>query len=118
MLVYLDLHLQFKTLRASADPWSTAMEQPQKSFPIKQMFAQLIFENKKRFEIRPLRKLYQVQAPALIAFHWYSQERLMTRVVGIKQFRSVKEALQELTVQKVLPGWTFKDAMEFWQQAV
>ena len=88
----------------------------EKTFTIKKMYAEQIYCHQKKYEVRPVQKKYAgLKVSMLVGWHWYSRQRLQTRLLSITEFESVEKLLGTLGVEKVLPGSSLKDALESWQ---
>ena len=91
----------------------------EKTFTIKKKYAEQIYRKEKKYEIRPVEKRYVgLKVPMLVGWHWYKQQRLVTRLHAVTQFETIEMCLSTLGVDKVIPGSNMKDALESRLQAI
>ena len=84
-----------------------------KTFTIKKCYAKDIYKGTKVFEIRPATKMWtSIAHNQVIKWHWYKDERLVTRLVHSQCFANLSECLKTVGVDVVLPGLSLEDALE------
>lgn len=84
-----------------------------KTYTIRRCYAEDIYKGTKVFEIRPATKMWTSIAPnQVIKWHWYRDERLVTRLIDSQCFANLSECLKTVGVDAVLPGLSLQDALE------
>lgn len=84
--------------------------------PLKKDFAYKILASSKVYESRiartPRAKLMNLKPEDVLAFHWYSNERVTAKILQIQEFDSVQSMLQCIPRGQLLPGASLNLANE------